>query len=534
MVASAAQANGSSEGAPAGSDQMRVTKRRLSVGEAIAYAIVPKSMSMQHSFQHAITPNLGVQFKTDCRSKGTSASVSLTTEVEYDKDKITSYVFSLRTAVTGLKSAFVHQRVLSPLWKLRQKWTLLSGGQILQKVEYTLIRKLSTLTELQNSLAWSLYDYGHFKTTIERTSESGQQSLNTFITSEGLNFSAYSVALLHYGGAETRDPKIPAARGKVQYSLNCSPFTGQTHVGFEAWYFYTPLQQFGLSFMSVVPYSFSPVAPPFFLVESSQFAVVNQVSLLYARGKHRISVPIIFFMSTNVRNAVLWLTIPLTLYRFARLLYRPYSNAKVARYYLTERKKHLAEMDISRQRALLEQHALELCVLRGRAEEDAKGGLVIINGQYGVLESIYQDPCKPQPSLLEEDGLRRRRPWLSTLVSTVAVKIVRFFLEKKEEKATGSRFGSSDELDVLDPLAGEDVPLTIDVTLALQNMVRDSALILPAGSKSKLVGFCDPDPYTPEAKQLKIVYWFNKKRHAVIFNDEDSVVLPQRDHLVAL
>ncbi|KAH8612539.1 putative protein of unknown function (DUF3395) [Trypanosoma vivax] len=76
--------------------------------------------------------------------------------------------------------------------------------------------------------------------------------------------------------------------------------------------------------------------------------------------------------------------------------------------------------------------------------------------------------------------------------------------------------------------------LVLDVTVPLQNFVRDSQLVLPAGTKSKLVGFTDPDPFTPEKKQLKITYKFQRKRHIVILDDEEAVELPQREHLADL
>lgn len=62
--------------------------------------------------------------------------------------------------------------------------------------------------------------------------------------------------------------------------------------------------------------------------------------------------------------------------------------------------------------------------------------------------------------------------------------------------------------------------------------MHESALTLPPVTKSVLVGFCDPDPYTNEHKQLKITYRFQRKLHQVVYDDEDEVRLPQEAHLI--
>ncbi|EPY18702.1 chaperone protein DNAJ [Strigomonas culicis] len=539
-VAAAAKADGAGDGAAAGeavaAGPQRITRRPLTAYEALNTAVVPKSVTMRHSFVHTVSPRLAILLRSEARSEGRKASVSATAEAEYQRDSIRSYALTLRAEVMGLKSTFLYQRLLSPIWTLRHKLTLVNRGRFLDKLELTLERKLSEFTSLENTLAFSLFQYGFFRSQLKSGDNKGQQGLTTYISYHGMTVSLYTVSFLLYG-IDTKDANRRPACGRVQYTVNCSPFSGQTHVGFEAWYYKSALKHYGIGFMTILPYSISPIAPPYFLVASSQFAVVNQISLLYERGQHRISIPIIALISPEISRAVLWLSVPLMVYRMSRLLYRPYARANAAKYYLHQRKEHLAEMDIAYQRALLEQRALELAVMQGSAAEDRKGGLVIINAQYGVLEPEYCDPALllpagASPPRAEEPGLRRRRPWLSTFVSTVADGIVKCFLRHTEKpKAEQTRFGSSASLDA----AGQEtvIPLALDVTIALQNLVRDSALSLPGGTKSKLVGFCDPDPYTPEKKELKITYWFQKKRHVVVYNDEDEVILPQRDHLVS-
>lgn len=66
--------------------------------------------------------------------------------------------------------------------------------------------------------------------------------------------------------------------------------------------------------------------------------------------------------------------------------------------------------------------------------------------------------------------------------------------------------------------------LFIDVTIPLQCQVKDSKLVLYAGSKSELPGFYDA--CVGEAKTLKIEYRLKNVTSVVIVNDADPVVLP--------
>lgn len=534
------------------------TFRRLGFAQALMLAAVPKSMTFRSTFQHMLTPNLVATFRTDAVSRPRKSATSLTASVEYQPDEVRTFATSLRLAVTGLKWCLIQRRELSPLWALKSKLTALTGAQLLQKLELTLIRKLSPNAELESALAMSLNEHGFFRSSINDYTEDVQQGVNTYIGFHTLDFTAYTGGKVILG-VDTKDPKNPPAYGRLQYTINCSPLAGQTTLGVEAWYCPSKVQHYGLSFTTVLPYAVSPIAPPLFLVESTQFAVVNQISLLYARGQHRISVPVIVFISPKVSQGLAWMSAPLALYRIATMLYRPYARAKAVRYYAQQRKLHIAETDVAREKARLEQLALESLVLMSRASEERKGGLVIINARYGVIDPQFAEVTPPVTPVVARAPTpppsaststtshpsptspppQRRRPksgasgsskgwWPSQILARVAERLVNGWMRRRAASTTA---GAADGYAAAhDAVRGDPIPLSIDVTLAVQNLVRDSALTLPAGTKSTLVGFCDPDPFTPEAKSLKVVYWFRKRKHTAIFADDEEVELPQREH----
>lgn len=549
----------------------------------VAKSAVPTSMVFRHSFLHSVNRRMTLLFQTHAGVERGSSRMSMTTYAEFNQDSVNLYAALLRMTTKGLKLALVKERALTPVWRLRTKLTCLRDSQLLQKLELTLLRKLSAAMELTNTIAWSLNERGFFSSRIARVVGEDTQAVSTHISFHDMNLTALCTSAVTYG-TDTGDPKHPPARGRVQYSVHCSPFSGQTQAGFEAWYYHAPRQHYGLAFMTVIPYSFSPIAPPLFFVESSQHAVVNQVSILYARGQHQIRVPVVVFFSPHVSRALLWLGLPLFCYRVAWALYRPYAKAKAARYYTKVRLEHLTEMDVAREKAALEQRALELLILQSRASEDRRGGLVIVNAQYGVLSPDYLDegqqtgvPAASPTTRKAQDRFRHAPPVFSRLFEGFVGSLRRSFTSSQRRRRSSASSPLSEasssptahETDTGenpaspasppaeqprqpheeqqgsphspveeggDAAAAEDavvdIPLSIDVTIALQNMVRDSALILPAGTKCTLVGFCDPDPFVPERKQLKVTYRFRGRKHCAVFEDEDPVELPQREHRV--
>ncbi|CAJ1989679.1 J31 / DnaJ domain-containing protein / JDP31 [Leishmania donovani] len=522
--ASAPSLSGSSGGAlPRAAPRLH----RMPVPQALMFAVVPKSMTFRSSFQHLVAPRLSLTFRTDSTSRMQKTTTSLTTAAEYRPDDVRTYETSLRMAVNGLKWCVMQARALNPLWTLKAKLTVLTNSALLQKLELTLTRKMSATAELENVLAMSLTEHGYFRSSFNDFTEDVQQGLSTYMAFHNMYVTAFTGKKFVLG-VDTKDPKHPPVYGRMQYSVNCSPLAGQSTFGIEAWYLPSKTQRYGLAFTAVVPYAVSPIAPPFFIVRSAQFAVVNQVSILYARGRHRISVPIIVFISPKVSHALMWLSAPLTLYRIGSMLYRPYARAKAIRYYTEQRELHIAEMDVARERARMEQLALESLVLMSRAKEERKGGLVIINARYGVIEPQFAEIVPPV-----SPGVNRSPSgwWPSQIMARVVKRLVRGWMRRRGT-AKASLEAEADTEARHSSMRSDAIPLSIDVTIAMQNLVRDSALTLPAGTKSSLVGFCNPDPYTPELQNLKIVYWFRKRKHMAVFKDDEEVELPQREHLI--
>ncbi|KAK7201214.1 DnaJ domain (DUF3395) [Novymonas esmeraldas] len=534
-------------------------RRRLSMAQAIVLAVVPKSMTFRSSFQHLVTPRLSLTFRTDATARRQQTSSSLTTLVEYHPDEVRTYQTSLRMAVHGLKWCVMQTRALSPLWTLKSKLTLLTGSALLQKLELTLSRQMSATAVLENVLAMSLTEHGFFRTSLNDLAEDAQQGVSAYMAFHNAYVTAFTGRKVVFG-VDTKDPQHPPAHGQLQYSVNCSPLAGQSTFGIEAWYVSSQTQRYGLAFTAVVPYAVSPIAPPLFLVRSTQFAVVNQVSLLYARGRHRISVPVIVFISPKLSYGLVWLSAPLALYRIGSMLYRPYARAKAIRYYTEQRKLHIAETDVAREKARMEQLALESLVLASRASEERKGGLIVINARYGVMEPQFAEVARPPtpppaparsasntatPTRAATPPFTPARPraktsasssgwWPSQVMARVAERLVQGWMRRRSAAAAAAAADNGDDAFEArhDAVRSDAIPLSIDVTIAVQNLVRDSALTLPAGTKSVLVGFCDPDPHTPEQKKLKILYWFRKRKHMAVFNDDEEVELPQRDHLI--
>ncbi|GLV37777.1 uncharacterized protein CBL_06521 [Carabus blaptoides fortunei] len=69
---------------------------------------------------------------------------------------------------------------------------------------------------------------------------------------------------------------------------------------------------------------------------------------------------------------------------------------------------------------------------------------------------------------------------------------------------------------------------TIDVTVPLQCLVRDSKLVLHEQSKSQLPGFFDP--CVGEDKWLHIQYKFHSSDYVVTINDNESLRIPKPSH----
>ncbi|KAG7166506.1 dnaJ homolog subfamily C member 11-like [Homarus americanus] len=71
-------------------------------------------------------------------------------------------------------------------------------------------------------------------------------------------------------------------------------------------------------------------------------------------------------------------------------------------------------------------------------------------------------------------------------------------------------------------------PEVVDVSIALQCLVKDSKLILQESSKCSLPGFYDPCP--GEEKNLRVRYLFHAVTHEVTIRDNESLRIPKQSH----
>ncbi|CCW64135.1 unnamed protein product [Phytomonas sp. EM1] len=523
----------------------RLALQNISPMEALLLATFPRSMLFQHSFEHAVSPTLNFVFRTQGTAHGKVASLSVGASSVYKRSPVTTYTADLVTRMKGPKVLLRQERVLSPLWSLRSKLTLLDGVGLLQKLQLSLTRKLSSITELENTITWCLSENGFLRTSLFRVWEGTSQYLSMHVGLNTLSFAASMSSEVTFGG-DAHAPGYPSAKGCVKYYVSSTVFSGETQMGFEVWYYHRLLKHYGLSFVTKIPYAPSPFAVSSFFVYNSQHMMTNQLSLLYKRGKHRISIPIVIMISPTISHSIMWFSVPLCLYRLGKLLYRPYFNAKTAKKLGQLRREHIAEIDLARERAIMEQQALAWKAMEISSLECNCDGLVIINAQYGILKPDYSaSTCSARTgtsyvsrclSLVEgiHEGIFRRGV-LRVLSSLPFSRTPRpnspVSPGAKGETATEASKAEAFQLDGTDPVGDDNIPRSLDVTIALQTLVRDSALLLPEGPKGTLVGFCDPDPYALEPKQLKIVYRFHGKKHLVVLDDSDPVELPQREHL---
>eukprot|EP00997_Jenningsia_sp_PLL12_P000217 NODE_1030_length_1310_cov_167.789849_g849_i0.p1 GENE.NODE_1030_length_1310_cov_167.789849_g849_i0~~NODE_1030_length_1310_cov_167.789849_g849_i0.p1 ORF type:complete len:276 (+),score=64.23 NODE_1030_length_1310_cov_167.789849_g849_i0:395-1222(+) len=76
------------------------------------------------------------------------------------------------------------------------------------------------------------------------------------------------------------------------------------------------------------------------------------------------------------------------------------------------------------------------------------------------------------------------------------------------------------------PTPAPPATICMDVTVPCQSFVDGSCLVLPAGTKSKLDGFCDTDPLGQSSKRLRIRYMHGGAEHTVDIDDCDELRLP--------
>lgn len=192
----------------------------------------------------------------------------------------------------------------------------------------------------------------------------------------------------------------------------------------------------------------------------------------FRRGDQRLVFP--FTVSDEVTpSAVIYATVlPLSFYYLVReCVVRPYARrcaAEEARVQST-----LLETELAKKRKENEQFVqlMTETFQNSVSAEKARHGLIILNAWYGRLVSSADDT--------EED---------------------------------------------IDTSGGS----LVDVTVALQCLVKDSRLILYDTNKSSLPGFYDPAP--KQTKCLRVRYEFHKRLHEVTVGNAEPLQLPKASH----
>ncbi|ORC87590.1 chaperone DNAJ protein [Trypanosoma theileri] len=520
----------------------------LSSVKKLLTGVQADSLAFKHSFHHVFSPNAIAEFVTRANHSKNGMNMGCKGILRYSSDEITTYTTTYELSKVGGDFFLERERALNPIWTVSTGAHLFGRKGLLQKYRLSLQRKLSNTWTLKNTLDMSFTEYGSFSSYIWGVTSNNV--LNRIYLHSGngnLHLGVSREIPIVFQNDEEQNSK--PNRGFIAPFAHLN-LVGGLNVGFDVWYGISKYHRIGIGFsslLSISGYSNSSSS------RRIATAGINEFRLLYAQGQHSIRIPFLAFYSSGVQQVAIWISAPLLLYRTAQLLWRPYRNRRVAALYKQRRIEHRAEMDIARMRAINEQKAIEFSSMRNHMAEERVGGLVIINAKYGVLNPRYPEALQQQQQSKRNGTTNNNNhiqhlPWWRrwwTRKETGTPNIVHMNNNNSNNNTgfirNGDIGGNNDDNN--DGLRNEEEKeddmeedtaslLVLDVTVALQNFVHDSQLSLPGGSKSRLAGFADPDPFTAEKKELKIVYWFRHKRHVVVVNDDDPVRLPQREHLV--
>lgn len=207
------------------------------------------------------------------------------------------------------------------------------------------------------------------------------------------------------------------------------------------------------------------------------------VCVIGQRGRHRLSLPVVFqFGASGMAPAraatllpALVLAVPLLVTVAVRLVGGPITKVVELRRAARTRRSAIDSLVAKYNEAVRETAAITDLVRTRAAAERSVGGLVIQNAKYGIFS-----PALPSS-------------WYDTT----------------------------------------DAPLTVDVTVSMQEATVDSLLDIQEGAASRFNALYDPHPFSGdlERRELRVVYWFNGRRHEATFRDDQPVSLPQISHL---
>lgn len=151
------------------------------------------------------------------------------------------------------------------------------------------------------------------------------------------------------------------------------------------------------------------------------------------------------------------------------LIVRPYARRQAAESARRQHMQQAAELALRRREAEAFVHLMQETYDNCVTAERARGGLIIVNAWYGCLVTTHDDESFPPGTV-------------------------------------------------------------VDVTVAVQCLVKESRLIIHDSNKASLPGFYDPAPGSE--KSLRVRYEFRHKMHEVTIGDSQPLRLPKQSHIL--
>eukprot|EP01113_Clastostelium_recurvatum_P007302 TRINITY_DN13398_c0_g1_i1.p1 TRINITY_DN13398_c0_g1~~TRINITY_DN13398_c0_g1_i1.p1 ORF type:complete len:601 (-),score=128.13 TRINITY_DN13398_c0_g1_i1:16-1755(-) len=201
------------------------------------------------------------------------------------------------------------------------------------------------------------------------------------------------------------------------------------------------------------------------------------VSGIFHRGSYKFEVPVLFTPEVSPWSLLAATAFPLALIMMTKILViTPLDALKQRRKREARRKQNAEAMKEAKRSAEADVRLMTPTVLKKKAQEEAKAGLVIVEARYGKI----MDPQTGKLRMMDEDD--------------------------------------------------EEGYMVVDVTIPMQYLVEDSRLLLQPSPKFGLLGFYDPA--IGEDKELLVRYMFKGRMHQVLVQDDDALAIPLRSHLI--
>eukprot|EP01116_Phalansterium_solitarium_P008643 TRINITY_DN2258_c0_g1_i1.p1 TRINITY_DN2258_c0_g1~~TRINITY_DN2258_c0_g1_i1.p1 ORF type:complete len:609 (+),score=236.89 TRINITY_DN2258_c0_g1_i1:1942-3768(+) len=221
----------------------------------------------------------------------------------------------------------------------------------------------------------------------------------------------------------------------------------------------------------------------------------------FARGSQKVVVPVLVTPELSLRSLSWAVMVPAVLFLFTKLLVleprrlrkklRKQQERRRANRDAVAKAKQAADDDLS--------IYLKGIDLQIKMEvEEARRGLVVLDGKFGPASDLQTELGREQPSA-----------------------------PSSPSAAAAELPTAAEPLTALD---AADAIRVADITTPLQLLVDDSKLLVEVSTLTHHTGIWDPAPGEP--KQLYIKYLFKDRVHEAFFEEDDEVSIPQKSHLL--